>query len=250
MTIEDIRKNNKTVFDKIDADFAPNERDKRYSDAYANILYESEKKEKSARSYVTPDKKTVIGVIIAIVVLIIFGTDYLLEIATGIDDNKICTIIASIAYLAAGIIAIVSISVCATRYSRWKKLNKQVAFLRNYMVNDESMYSAYNRRLESEKFCAELSALATAPARKSSSKSGTNSSSPSSQNSQSGGYFSSPSDRVNYKDGVRDWGYSENGRLYDSNNNQVGYVDGNDRVYDNNHDAVGYFDDNGTYHNY
>lgn len=48
MTIEDIRKENKSVFDKIDADFAQNEREKQYSEAYANILYDSEKKGKNS----------------------------------------------------------------------------------------------------------------------------------------------------------------------------------------------------------
>lgn len=215
---------------------------------YCTIL---KKKEKTAHSYVKPDKKTVIGVIVAIVLLIIVGTSYLIQIISGMYDKTTSTIVASVAYLAAAIVAIVSISVCATRYSRWKKLKMQVAFLQNYMVTDKSMYSAYNKRIESEKFCAELEALAHNAIRKTSSSRSTSSSSSSSQSSQSSGYSSSTSDRVNYKDGYRDWGgYSENGRLYDTRNNQVGYVDGNDKVYDNNYNPVGYFDDNGTYHNY
>lgn len=120
------------------------------------------------------------------------------------------------------------------------------------MEHDKNMYAEYCWQIENEKFWTQMGELATAPVRKSSSSSKPSSSSTSSTSTSgeqsSEGYFSSPSDRVNYKDGVRDWGYSENGRLYDSSNNQVGYVDTHDKVYDNNYNAVGYFDDNGTFH--
>lgn len=44
MTIEDIRKENQSVFDKIDAEFAPNMRAGQYAKAYASILRDLEKK--------------------------------------------------------------------------------------------------------------------------------------------------------------------------------------------------------------
>lgn len=256
MTIEDIRKENQYVFDKIDAEFAPNVREGQYAKAYASILRDLEKKERSAESYVRPNKKTVVGVIIAIVLLLVVGI-YCTYIAVNVDDAHYAqtyTIYCSVAYSAAAIVAIVTTSVFAARYNRWKKISNKVVFLQEYMEHDKNMYAEYCWQIENEKFWTQLGELATAPARKSSSSSKPSSSSTSSTSTsdeQSGeGYFSSPSDRVNYTDGYRDWGYSENGRLYDQRNNQVGYVDNNDRVYDNNHDAVGYFDDNGTFHKY
>lgn len=255
MTIEDIRKENQSVFDKIDAEFAPNMRAGQYAKAYASILRDLEKKERSAQSYVRPDKKTVVGVIIAIVLLLVVGI-YCTYIAVNVDDAHYAqtyTIYCSVAYSAAAIVAIVTTSVFAARYNRWKKISNKVVFLQEYMEHDKNMYAEYCWQIENEKFWTQLGELATAPARKSSSSSKTSSSSTSST-STSGeqsdeGYFSSPSDRVNYTDGCRDWGYSENGRLYDQRNNQVGYVDSN-RVYDNNYDPVGFFDDNGTFHKY
>lgn len=250
MTIEDIKKENQSVFDKIDAEFAPNVREGQYAKAYASILRDLEKKERSAQSYVRPDKKTVVGVIIAIVLLLVVGI-YCTYIAVNVDDAHYAqtyTIYCSVAYSAAAIVAIVTTSVFAARYNRWKKISNKVAFLQDYMERDKNMYAEYGWQIENEKFYAELSELATAPARKSSSSSASSSSS--SVSSDGTPKQSSASDRVNYKDGYRDWGYSENGRLYDQRNNQVGYVDSNDRVYDNNHDAVGFFDDNGTFHKY
>lgn len=255
MTIEDIRKENQSVFEKIDAEFAPNVREGQYAKAYASILRDLEKKERSAQSYVRPDKKTVVGVIIAIVLLLVVGI-YCTYIAVNVDDAHYAqtyTIYCSVAYSAAAIVAIVTTSVFAARYNRWKKISNKVVFLQEYMEHDKNMYAEYCWQIENEKFWTQMGELATAPARKSSSSSKPSSSSTSST-STSGeqsdeGYFSFPSDRVNYTDGYRDWGYSENGRLYDQRNNQVGYVDSN-RVYDNNHDAVGYFDDNGTFHKY
>lgn len=256
MTIEDIRKENQSVFDKIDAEFAPNVRAGQYAKAYASILRDLEKKERSAQSYVRPDKKTIVGVIIAIVLLLVVGVYYTYG-AVHIDDARYAqtyTICCSVAYSAAAIVAIVSFSVFAARYNRWKKISNKVVFLQEYMERDKNMYAEYCWQIENEKFWTQLSELATAPARKSSSSSKPSSSSTSST-STSGeqsdeGYFSPPSDRVNYKDGVRDWGYSENGRLYDSSNHQVGYIDDNDKVYDNNYNAVGWFDDNGTFNKY
>lgn len=250
MTIEDIRKENQSVFDKIDAEFAPSMREEQYAKAYARILRDLEKKERSAQSYVRPDKKAVVGVIIAIVLLLAVGI-YCTYIAVNVDDAHYAQtyiIYCSVAYSAAAIVAIVSVSVFATRYNRWKKISNKVAFLQDYMERDKNMYAEYGWQIENEKFYTELSALATAPARKSSSSSASSSSS--SVSSDGSPKQSSASDRVNYKDGYRDWGYSENGRLYDQRNNQVGYIDSNDRVYDNNHDAVGFFDDNGTFHKY
>jgi|GEM_PF-6863573 len=250
MTIEDIRKENQSVFDKIDAEFAPSVRERQYAKAYAGILRDLEKKERSAQSYVRPDKKAVVGVIIAIVLLLVVGI-YCTYIAVNIDDahyTQTYIIYCSVAYSAAAIVAIVSVSVFAARCNRWKKISNKVAFLQDYMERDKNMYAEYGWQIENEKFYAELSELATAPARKSSSSSASSSSS--SVSSDDSSKQSSASDRVNYKDGYRDWGYSENGRLYDQRNNQVGYVDNNDRVYDNNHDAVGFFDDNGTFHKY
>lgn len=253
MTIEDIRKENQSVFDKIDAEFAPNVRKKQYSDAYVDILRDLEYKERSAQSYVRPDKKTVVGVIIAIVLLLVVGI-YCTYIAVNVDDAHYAqtyTIYCSVAYSAAAIVAIVTTSVFAARYNRWKKISNKIACLKEYMLQDEDMRNEYNRRTaiskSIEKDISELCAVVTTPARKSSSSSEPSGSS--SVSSDSSTNQSSASDRVNYKDGYRDWGYSENGRLYDQRNNQVGYVDSN-RVYDNNHDAVGYFDDNGTFHKY
>lgn len=255
MTIEDIRKENQSVFDKIDAEFAPNMRAGQYAKAYASILRDLEKKERSAQSYVRPDKKTVVGVIIAIVLLLVVGIYYTYG-AVNADNTHYSQkfiIYCSVAYSAAAIVTIVSVSVFAARYNRWKKISNKVVFLQDYMEHDKNMYAEYGWQIEKEKFWTHMGEIATAPARKSSSSSKTSSSSTSST-STSGeqsdeGYFSSPSDRVNYTDGCRDWGYSENGRLYDQRNNQVGYVDSN-RVYDNNYDPVGFFDDNGTFHKY
>lgn len=256
MTIEDIRKENQSVFDKIDTEFAPNMRAGQYAKAYASILRDLEKKERSAQSYVRPNKKTVVGVIIAIVLLLVVGI-YCTYIAVNVDDAHYAqtyTIYCSVAYSAAAIVAIVTTSVFAARYNRWKKISNKVVFLQEYMEHDKNMYAEYGWQIENEKFWTQMSELATAPARKSSSSNKPNSSSTSSTSTSgeqsSEGYFSFPSDRVNYKDGVRDWGYSENGRLYDSSNHQVGYVDTHDKVYDNNYNAVGWFDDNGTFHKY
>lgn len=44
MTIEDIRKENQSVFEKIDAEFAPNVRAGQYAKAYARILRDLEKR--------------------------------------------------------------------------------------------------------------------------------------------------------------------------------------------------------------
>lgn len=249
MTIEDIRKENQSVFDKIDAEFAPIMRKKQYSDAYVDILRDLEYNERSAHDDAKPVGTIIIG-IIAIVLLLVVGI-YCTFVAGNTDNAhhiKIYTIFCSVAYSAAAIVAIVSVSVFAARYNRWKKISNKVAFLQDYMERDKNMYAEYGWKIENEKFYTELSELATAPARKSSSSSASSSSS--SVSSDDSSKQSSASDRVNYKDGYRDWGYSENGRLYDQRNNQVGYVDSNDRVYDNNHDAVGFFDDNGTFHKY
>ena len=254
MTIEDIRKENQSVFDKIDAEFAPNVRKKQYSDAYVDILRDLEYKERSAHDNANSVISIIISVI-AIVVLLAIGV-YCTYGAVHIDDAHYAQkfiIYCSVAYSAAAIVAIVSVSVFAARYNRWKKISNKVVFLQEYMEHDKNMYAEYGWQIENEKFWTQLGELATAPARKSSASSKPSSSSTSSTSTsdeQSGeGYFSSPSDRVNYTDGCRDWGYSENGRLYDQRNNQVGYVDSN-RVYDNNYDAVGWFDDNGTFHKY
>ena len=134
MTIEDIRKENQSVFDKIDAEFAPNVRAGQYAKAYASILRDLEKKERSAQSYVRPDKKTVVGVIIAIVLLLVVGVYYTYG-AVHIDDARYAqtyTICCSVAYSAAAIVAIVSVSVFAARYNRWKKISNKVVFLQEY----------------------------------------------------------------------------------------------------------------------
>ncbi len=251
MTIEDIRKENQAVFDKIDAEFAPAERKKQYSGEYARVLRDLEKKETSAYSYVRPDKKAIVGIIVAIVLLVVVGVFY--TIATGNDTQNSEFFICVIAYCAAAIVAIVSISVFTARYVRWKKISNRIAFFKEYMLHDDDMYKEYNNQIEREKRIENMSAFVNASMKKaneSSSSTSTSSSSSSSSEQSSGGYFSSPSNRVNYKDGYRDAGYSENGKMYDSNNRQIGYVDDNDKVYDNDYNAVGWFDDNGTYHNY
>lgn len=254
MTIEDIRKENKAVFDKIDAEFAPDERKKQYSGAYACVLRNLEKKETSAYSYVRPDKKAIAGIIVAIVLLVVVGVFY--TIATGNDTKNSEFFICVIAYCAAAIVAIVSISVFTARYVRWKKISNRIAFLKEYMLHDEDMYKEYDNQIEREKRIENMSAFVNASMKKSNkstpsvSSSSSSSFSSSASEQSSGGYFSSPSNRVNYKDGYRDAGYSENGKMYDSNNRQIGYIDDNDKVYDNNYNAVGWFDDNGTYHNY
>lgn len=252
MTIEDIRKENQSVFEKIDAEFAPNVREGQYAKAYASILRDLEKKERSAHDNANSVIAIIISVI-AIVVLLVVGVYYTYG-AVHIDDAHYAQkfiIYCSVAYSAAAIVAIVTTSIIAKKYNRWKKISNKIACLKEYMLQDEDMHNEYNRRTaiskSIEKDISELCAIATSPARKSSSSNEQSSSS--SVSSDGSTNQSSASDRVNYKDGYRDWGYSENGRLYDQRNNQVGYVDSN-RVYDNNHDAVGYFDDNGTFHKY
>lgn len=259
MTIEDIRKENQAVFDKIDATTPQNKRAEAYSSAYADILYETRKKANDAEWTLTKKRIAFVVTIIVGIVLAALGTFIMLSLKSGLTNipesdtsgimvKLISTIIPVAFYIVAAIVIIVGVCVRFTQKNNVKKYNEQVEFLEKYSTTDRVMRARIQFYEDTKELSASIEKILYSPSKSTSTS--TSSSSSSSSEQSSGGYFSSPSNRVNYKDGYRDAGYSENGKLYDSNNRQIGYVDDNDKVYDNNYNAVGWFDDNGTYHNY
>lgn len=261
MTIEDIRKENQAIFDKIDATTPIEKRQTAYSSAYADILYETRKKAHYAESTLDCKKNAFIGTIIAGIVLAALGIFIMFSIkmelkTTDVSNtsermiNLYSKVIPAVLIVLGAIVITIDIIVRKKQKNTLKKYEEQVAFLERYSSTDKDMRSRIQSIEDSKAFHESIQRIIFSPSKRSSSTSSSSSSSSSSSEQRSGGYFSSPSNRVNYKDGYRDAGYSENGKMYDSNNRQIGYVDDNDKVYDNNYNAVGWFDDNGTYHNY
>lgn len=263
MTIEDIRKENQSVFDKIDATTPIDKRQTAYSSAYADILYETRKKAHYAENTLDCKKNTFIGIIITGIVLAALGVFIMLSIKMELKTadisntsermiNLYSKVIPAVLIVLGAIVITIDIIVRKRQKNTVKKYEEQVAFLERYSSTDKDMRFRIQSIEDSKAFHESIKRIIFSPSKRSSSTSSSSSSSSSSSASEqsSGGYFSSPSNRVNYKDGYRDAGYSENGKMYDSNNRQIGYIDDNDKVYDNNYNAVGWFDDNGTYHNY
>lgn len=80
------------------------------------------------------------GVIIAIVLLLVVGIYYTYG-AVNADNTHYSQkfiIYCSVAYSAAAIVTIVSVSVFAARYNRWKKISNKVVFLQDYMEHDKT----------------------------------------------------------------------------------------------------------------